>query len=122
MKKRLILNVLMVVLALSGSSCMSDEAIEESLAGQWLEVAPVSDRTILIFSSGNNLTRIDGDGNSEKYTYSIDGDAIFLTTAEGQEGATELYFNKTEPGRFIIGNLYVSIPEGEPVNMTFERQ
>lgn len=101
---------------------MTDEDIEESLAGQWLEVAPVSDRTVLIFSSGNNLTRIDEDGNSEDYTYRIEDDSIFLSTSEGQEGSTELYFNKTEPGRFIIGNLYVSIPEGEPVNMTFERQ
>lgn len=121
MKKQVVFRFLSVMLILSGVSCMSDEDVEESLTGNWVEVSPVSDRTILTFSSGNKLTRTDEDGYTEVYIYRIEDDSIFLSI-EGQEGSTELYFNKTEPGRFIIGNLYVSIPEDEPVYMTFEKQ
>jgi hypothetical protein len=100
---------------------MSDEDIEDSLIGKWYEVHPEIDRTILEFSSGNRLTRTDGDGNFQEYSYRIDGNSIFLSI-EGQEGSSELYFNKTEPGRFMIENLYVSTPERDPVYMIFEKQ
>lgn len=102
------------------TSCGSDELVEKNLRGEWIEVTPVEDRTTLIFTAENLMSRIDGEGNQENYTYRIDGNAIFLSLA-GQQGTTELYFNKIEPGRFKIGNLYLSTPESDEVIMVFER-
>ncbi len=109
----------MIFLALI--SCGSDDLVEESLHGEWVEVFPVSDRTILVFTSRNRLNRIDGEGSQEEYTYTVEGDAIILSLADGQEGSTKLYFNLIEPERFEIGNLYPSIPENEEVIMIFEK-
>ncbi len=121
MKKIIILKVFLVLFLFCAISCDKDDSIEKTLPGEWIEVAPVSNRTTLIFSSQNRLTRIDGEGNEEDYIYEIKDDAIFLSLVSGQEGSTELFFQKLDPGRFRIGNLYPSIPEGEEVNMTFER-
>lgn len=122
MKREIILKPFLFLIFLALTSCSSDDLVEKSLPGEWIEVYPVSDRTILIFTSQNRLTRIDGEGNQEEYTYKIDGDAIILSLNDGQEGSTELYFNKIEPGRFKIGNVYPSIPENEEVIMTFEKK
>jgi hypothetical protein len=121
MKKIIILKAFLVLVLFCSISCDKDDSIEKTLPGEWIEVEPVSDRTTLIFSSQNSLTRIDGEGNEENYNYEIKDDAIFLSLASGQEGSSELFFQKLDPGRFRIGNLYPSIPEGEEVIMTFER-
>ncbi len=121
MKKALIFKGLLVMILVTLTSCETDDLVEKNLRGEWIEVSPVTERTTLIFSSENKMSRIDGEGNREEYTYRIDGDSIFLSLTEGQEGSTELYFNKLDPARFKIGNLYPSIPESEEVIMTFER-
>ena len=121
MKKQIVLRCIMGFLLFSTISCTTNEDVENSLRGEWVEIAPVSDRSILIFSSENRLKRIDGEGNEENYIYRIDGDSIFLSLASGEEGSTELYFKKVDPGRFRIGNLYPSIPESEEIIMVFER-
>lgn len=102
-------------------SCGGDDVVEDRLVGEWVEVEPVNDRTTLIFSLENRLSRIDGEGNRENYIYRVEGDAIFLSLAEGQEGSSELYFEKIDRRRFRIENLYPSIPENEAVYMVFER-
>lgn len=121
MKKTIFLKALLVLILLVAASCGGDDVPEESLAGEWIEVEPVEGRTILMFSSQNRVSRIDGEGNRENYVYRIEGDSIFLSLAEGQEGSSELYFNKADVGWFRIGNLYPSIPENEEIFMVFER-
>lgn len=103
------------------TSCETDDLAEKNLRGEWIELSPVANRTTLIFSSENKVTRIDSEGNQENYFYRIEGGSIFLSTSEGQEGGTALYFDKVDPMRFRIGNLYPSIPEDEEVIMTFEK-
>lgn len=121
MKTNIRIKFLTLVIAFLGlSGCMSDEDLEESLRGEWVEVYPQSDRTTLIFTSGNKMTLIDGDDYTEVYNYRIDGDEIYLRLA-GSEDETALSFDKLDLGRFNIGNLYPSIPESDPENyMTFE--
>lgn len=121
MKGGIILKRFLLLIFLALTSCGSDDLVEKSLPGEWVEVYPISDRTLLIFTSQNRLTRIDGEGHQEEYTYKIDGDTIILSLNDGQEGSTTLYFNKIEPGMFKIGNLYPSVPENEEVIMTFEK-
>lgn len=121
MKKSIILKTLLLFVLVTVISCDRDEREENTLPGEWVEVQPVRNRTTLIFASGKRLTRIDGEGNEEYYTYEIDGDSIFISLVSGQEGSTELFFKKLDPGRFRIGNLYASTPESEEVIMVFER-
>jgi hypothetical protein len=120
MRKNLILKTIVVLVLFCLISCDKDDSIEKTLPGEWIEVEPVSNRTTLIFSSENRLTRIDGEGNEENYIYEIKDDAILLSLASGEVGSSELFFQKLDPGRFRIGNLYISIPEEEAI-MTFER-
>lgn len=121
MEKTITVKVFLLMIVVSLISCGSDDLVEASLPGEWVEASPVADRTILIFTLKNRVSRIDGEGNQEEYIYSLDGDTITLSLADGQEGSTELYFNKIEPGRFKIGNLYPSIPENDEVVMIFEK-
>lgn len=103
------------------TGCTNDEDVEESLKGEWVEVYPQNERTTLIFTSGNKMTLIDGDGFSEIYDYRIEDDMIYLSL-EGSEDETALLFDKLDPLRFNIGYLYPSIPESDPDKyMTFER-
>ncbi len=91
--------------------------MEKSLTGEWDEVYPKPGRTVLVFSSQNKMTLFGEDGYSDIYTYRIDGDEIFLSQ-EGSEGETALFFDKVDPSRFRIGNLYPSV--NSDLFMTFE--
>lgn len=114
-------SLLIMVLGLLQTGCDREELVQRSLPGEWGEVFPEADRTILIFSDQNTMTRVDAMGNSEEYTYELDKDSIHLKSISDTQGTTTLYFNKIEPGRFKIGNLYPSIPEAEPIHMLFEK-
>src|SRR6056297_2239116 len=106
MKRDFLLKVSLVALViLVFSSCDKDDSAEKNLPGEWIEVEPVRDRTTLIFSLENRLTRIDGEGNEENFIYEIKDDAILLSLVSGQEGSSKLFFQKLDPGRFRIGNL-----------------
>ena len=122
MKKRILINLIALVISFSFTGCSSDEQVEKSLGGEWVEVYPQMERTTLIFSANNTVTIIEaGSMVSEVYTYRIDGDKIFLSQGNS-ETETALSFNKLDPGRFNIGYLYPSIPESDPEKyMTFER-
>ncbi|WP_029035770.1 hypothetical protein [Salinimicrobium terrae] len=121
MNRAAILKTLLILVLFASISCDKDEQLEGSLSGEWSEVEPVRDRTTLIFTSGNRLTRIDGEGNEEYLKYEIKDDSILLSLASGQEGTSELFFQKPEQGRLRIGNLYPSIPENQEVILVFER-
>lgn len=121
MKETMTIKVFLLMIVISLISCGSDDLAEAGLAGEWVEVSPVADRTVLVFALEDRLSRIDGEGNQEEYIYSLEGDTITLSLADGQEGSTKLYFNEIEPGRFEIGNLYPSIPESDEVVMLFEK-
>lgn len=122
MKKRILFNLLAILFTFSISGCMSDEEVENSLGGEWVEVYPQTERTTIIFSANNTMTLIENDSEtSEVYTYRIDGDEIFLKQ-QGSEVETPLSFDKLSPMRFNIGYLYPSIPESDPEKfMTFEK-
>lgn len=110
-----------LVAIISFTACMTDEQVEDTLYGEWVEVYPQSFRTTLVFSSDRKMTLIDSEGYKEIYNFRIDGDEIFLSL-EGSEDETALMFDKLDPGRFNIGYLYPSIPESDPDKfMTFEQ-
>lgn len=121
MKKRNIFIVILLGVVLSLVGCNRDDIVEKSLPGEWVEVWPESDRTALIFTA-ERMTRVDAAANEEIYTYEVKGDSIYLQSVESAEGTSVLYFNKLEPGRFKIGNLYPSTPESEPLHMIFEKE
>ena len=122
MKKRIILNLIAIIISFSFAGCTTDEQVENSLGGEWVEVYPQPDRTTVIFSANNTMKLIEeGAGVEEMYTFRIEGDQIFLKQ-DGSEIETALAFDKLDPMRFNIGYLYPSIPESDPDGfMTFEK-
>lgn len=108
------------LLIMHSFSCNVDGDDEASVLGTWIETAPVPDRTTLVFNNQNQVTRIDGDGNAEKYTYRIEDRALFLTIP-GMSGTSEIFFEQINANKIKTGNLYPSIPEAEPVFIIFER-
>lgn len=121
MRSKLIVKIFALVFTVAIFGCSSDEQVERSLNGEWVEVYPQMERTTLIFSSSSNMRLIDEDGNSQDFNFRIDGDEIFLSPV-GSDVETPLSFNKLDPMRFNIGDLYPSIPESDPERfMTFEK-
>ncbi|MDX1762461.1 MAG: hypothetical protein R3218_09930 [Christiangramia sp.] len=103
-------------------SCSVDRDDEASILGTWIETAPVADRTTLIFGVDNRLTRIDGEGNSEIYTYRIKDKTLYISLASGLEGSSEIFLEQINTNKLKTGNFYPSIPEAEPVFLIFERK
>ncbi|MGB7786189.1 MAG: hypothetical protein WBL27_08825 [Salinimicrobium sp.] len=122
MNKRIIFSLIALVVSFSFAGCSTDEQVEKSLGGEWIEVYPQVERTTLIFSANNTMTLIEEGTEVQKvYTFRIEGDEIFLTP-EGSETESALSFDKLDPGRFNIGYLYPSIEESDPEKfMTFEK-
>ncbi|MGB7841279.1 MAG: hypothetical protein WBL21_00705 [Salinimicrobium sp.] len=122
MKNRILLNLIALVITFSFTGCSTDEQVENSLGGDWVEVYPQTERTRLLFSANNTMTLTETDSKETKvFTFRIEGDEIFLIP-EGSETETSLSFDKLAPGRFNIGYLYPSIEESDPDKfMTFER-
>lgn len=110
-----------MLLCVVSVACSKDIDDERSILGTWIESSPVPDRTTLHFGENNHLTRIDGDGNSEKYIYLIEDNTLFLSLASGQEGSSELFFEQINENRIKVENLYVSVPEAETTFIIFER-
>lgn len=109
------------MLCLALFSCSVDRDDEASILGTWIETAPVADRTTLVFTADNRLTRIDGDGNSEIYIYRIEDKTLYLSLASGTAGTSEIFIELINTNKLKTGNFYFSIPEAEPVFIIFER-
>jgi hypothetical protein len=103
-------------------SCAVDRDDELSILGTWVETAPVLERTTLVFTADNRLTRIDGDGNAEIYNFRIADKTLHLSTVSEQEGSSEIFIEQINNNKLKTGNLYPSIPEAEPIFLIFERQ
>ena len=113
MKKRLLVSVLI----LSLFSCDRDEK-DVKLSGKYSEITPVANRTQIDFQSNNSLVIIKS-GNSDKFTYQIEGNKIKLRTDGGYNGIFE--FEKINTNEFKIENLYPSIPENPKTYMSFRK-
>ena len=104
------------------TGCSKDVDDEVSILGEWVEEAPVENRTELFFYSTNRVTRTT-DGSSEDYFYSLlDNSIVLRPDNDGDGGSSELFFRQMNENRFQIENLYVSIPEEEPTYMIFRRK
>lgn len=106
-------------------SCSKDRDDELSLFGNWVEAAPVPQRTEIYFYPENELSiKFSGEAG-ENYYYKIEGNAIFLSpdrNFEDEETLTELFFKQIDGNTFQISDLYASIPENEPTFIIFERE
>ena len=121
MKNYIFKGCMFIMLVVAMVSCTNDRDDEPSILGTWIESAPMPDRTILVFTLNNRLTRIDGDGNAEEYNYRIEDNILYLSLASGQEGSSELIFEQINQNRIKVENLYGSIPEAERTFIIFER-
>lgn len=104
------------------AGCTKDFDDELSHLGKWVEEAPVPERTRLFFRSPTNVVRIDSDGNTEEYTYRIEGNTIYLQSEASEVGATPLFFEQINTHTLKIENLYPSIPEDPTSYMIFDRE
>lgn len=103
--------------------CSKDRDDELLLLGEWVEEAPVENRTEIYFYSASRLTRTTNDTISEDYRYSIVEETIILRPDdESEAGGTELFFRQINENSFQIENLYPSTAEGEVTYMIFRRK
>ena len=121
MKYTFLKSVYILMLCISIFSCAVDRDDEASILGTWIETAPVAERTTLVFGADNQLTLIDGDGNSKVYIYSIEGKTLKITPVSGTAETSEIFIDQINANKLKTGNFYVSIPETEPVFIIFER-
>lgn len=113
--------VLGIVLVITG--CSTDRDDELILLGEWVEEAPVENRTELYFYSVNRVSRTT-DGVTDEYFYRIVDNSIFLRPQEapGEPEEVQLFFRQISENSFQIENLYPSVPGEEPTYMIFRRK
>lgn len=120
--------IFLLIFALSPfllGSCTKDRDDELSLFGNWVEEAPVPQRTEIYFYPENELSIKYSDGTGEEYFYKIEKDTIFLSSDrnfEDEEGLIEHFFKQIDENTFEISNIYANIPEMEPTVIIFERE
>lgn len=104
------------------TSCTKDMDDEISLLGNWYETDPVPGRTELLFSTGNKLTIIDGDGETKQYDYRILEETIILTPANDPETRVELRFSQIDQHTIKMESFYPKMPEAPLQFIIFERK
>lgn len=114
--------MVLLILISTVVSCTKDIDDELSLLGNWHETDPVPGRTELLFSTGNKLTIVDGDGSTEQYTYKILEETIILKLANDLEGQSELRFSQIDQNTLKIESFYPKIPEAPLQFIIFERE
>ncbi len=116
-------NILSIFLIVLTISCSNDDGDDNNINGEWIENSPIENRTELIFSLPNRVTRIDTNGNyQDTYNYRIENDKIYLSSNyNGQEIIIEQYFKQIDNNHMEIGNLYASIGFNETI-MTFSKK
>ena len=118
--KRAIFGPLLFLMFLN-LSCTKDLDDESSFLGSWIETAPVEGRSSLYFTQDNMLHLKKGDAVTEEFTYSIEGDTLYLRLSDTPEAKSEFYIELLEQDQLKVENLYISIPEQEPAYIIFKR-
>lgn len=119
---RIILPVVLgIVLAVTG--CSTDQDDELILLGEWIEEAPVGNRTELYFHSASRVSRTT-EGVTDEYFYRIVDNTIFLRPQDspGEPVEVQLFFRQISENSFQIENLYPSVPGEEITYMIFRRK
>lgn len=121
MKKTSIIGLVLVFVLLS---CGKDDRNNlTTLSGIYTETSPVIGRSQLRFINGNTVIITKGGiSYGDEFNYEILHNTIKLTPTLDNSISTELGFEIISDSKFIIENLYPSIPENPATYMTFERE
>src|SRR5690606_10088160 len=110
MKKLILLLVLLPFMIIACGKDYDDH--ESNLLGIFVETLPISGRTHINFINTNRLIISEpGNPRQDEFFYAISGENITLTPVDDTSSSSTLEFELINDTKFIIENLYPSIPE-----------
>jgi hypothetical protein len=114
---------LTIIFQLAFFSCKKDDSVSIELSGKYSETVPKIGRSQLEFITGHKVVKTEtGSSYRDTLVYEISGGTMKLTPVWDNSYSTQLDIEIVTNSKFIIENLYPSIPEYEKVYMTFEKK
>lgn len=120
MDKKVLIGIIILIGMISCNS--DDDNASKSLSGTYTETLPINGRSELNFVNENTVIKTEsGSAFGNEFTYELIDNVIKLTPNWDDDTATEFEIQIMNSSKFVIENLYPSIPETPTIYMTFQK-